>query len=72
LTNSLGPIRAALTYAAEAGGIEQRHVNTFAHIVLAAVSEVALMIARAADPAAALSAGESAVAEFLDRLLGTW
>ena len=29
------------------------------------------MIARADDPAAALSAGESAVAEFLDRLLGT-
>jgi hypothetical protein len=28
------------------------------------------MIARADDPAAALSAGESAVAEFLDRLLG--
>jgi AcrR family transcriptional regulator len=68
--NSLGPIRAALTHAAEAGSIEQRHVNTFAHIVLAAVNEVALMIARADDPAAALSAGESAVAEFLDRLLG--
>jgi hypothetical protein len=47
-------------------------VNTFPHIVLAAVNEVALMIARADDPAAALSAGESAVAEFLDRLLGTW
>jgi hypothetical protein len=29
-----------------------------------------MMIARADDPAAALSAGESAVAEFLDRLLG--
>jgi len=28
------------------------------------------MIARADDPAAALTAGESAVAEFLDRLLG--
>jgi hypothetical protein len=33
-------------------------------------NEVALMIARADDPAAVLSAGESAVAEFLDRLLG--
>ena len=28
------------------------------------------MIARADDPAAALGAGESAMAEFLDRLLG--
>jgi AcrR family transcriptional regulator len=68
--NSLGPIRAALTYAAEAGSIERRHVDTFAHIVLAATNEVTLMIARADDPAAALGAGESAVAEFLDRLLG--
>jgi AcrR family transcriptional regulator len=70
--NSLGEIRAALTYAAEAGSIERRHVDTFAHIVLAAANEVAMMIVRADDPAAALSAGESAVAEFLDRLLGTW
>ena len=68
--NSLGWIKAALTYAAEAGSIERRHVEVFAHIVLAAVNEVALMIARAGDPVAALSAGESAVAEFLDRLMG--
>jgi hypothetical protein len=38
--------------------------------VLAGVNEVTQMIAGAGDPAAALSAGESAVAEFLDRLLG--
>jgi AcrR family transcriptional regulator len=68
--NSLGEIRAALMYAAEAGSIERRHVDTFAHILLAAANEVAMMIARADDPAAALSAGENAVAEFLDRLLG--
>lgn len=67
---NLGQIRAALTYAAAAGSIERRHVDTFAHIVLATANEVAMMIARADDPAAALSAGESAVAEFLDRLLG--
>ncbi|MDR0343509.1 MAG: cation-translocating P-type ATPase, partial [Nocardiopsaceae bacterium] len=52
-----------LAYFAEQG-------NTFAHIVLAAANEIAMMIARAEDPAAALSAGESAVAEFLDRLVG--
>ena len=67
---SLRPIRAALQYAAEAGRIEPRHVDAFAHIVLATINEVALMIARADDPAATLTAGESAVAEFLDRLLG--
>ncbi|WP_297614247.1 hypothetical protein [Nocardia sp.] len=69
--NSLGEIRIALTYAAESGAIDRRHVDTFAHIVLAATNEVALMIARAGDPGTALGAGESAVAEFLDRLLGT-
>ena len=45
-------------------------MDTFAHIALAAANEVAMMIARADDPAAALTAGESAFAEFLDRLLG--
>jgi AcrR family transcriptional regulator len=67
----LGAIRAALAYAAEAGIIDRRHVDAFAHIVLAAANEVTLMIARADDPAAALAAGESAVAEFLDRLLAS-
>jgi AcrR family transcriptional regulator len=67
---SLGFIRAALEYAAEAGRIERRHVDSFAHIVLAAANETAMMIARADDPAAALGAGESAFADFLDRLLG--
>lgn len=66
----LGEIRAALAYAAEAGRVDPRHVDAFAHIVLAAANEVAMMIARADDPAAAVSAGESAVAEFLDRLVG--
>jgi AcrR family transcriptional regulator len=68
--NTLGAIRPALAYAAEAGRIDPQHVDVFAHIVLAAANEVALMIARADDPAAALRAGESAFAEFLDRLLG--
>jgi hypothetical protein len=67
---SLGVIRAAVAYAAEAGSIERGHVDTFAHIVLAAVNEVALLTARAADPDGALGDGERAFAEFLDRLLG--
>jgi AcrR family transcriptional regulator len=66
---SLGWTRDALAYAAEAGRVEPRHVDAFAHIVLAAANEVAMTIARADDPAAALSAGESAFAAFLDRLL---
>ena len=66
----LGLIRASLEYAAETGVIQRRHVDAFAHVVLAAGNELSLMIARADDPAAALSEGESAAAEFLDRLLG--
>jgi AcrR family transcriptional regulator len=68
--STLGFIRAALAYAADTGRIERQHADTFAHIVLAAANEVALMIARADDPAAALRAGEGAFADFLDRLLG--
>jgi hypothetical protein len=37
---------------------------------LAAVNEVALMIALADDSVVALAAGESAFGEFVDRLLG--
>jgi hypothetical protein len=44
--------------------------SEIAHIVLAAVNEVVLTIARAGDHAAALRAGQSAIAGFLDRLLG--
>jgi AcrR family transcriptional regulator len=67
---SLGAIKAALAYAAETGRIERRHVDVFAHIMLAAANEVALTIARADDPADELAVGERAFAEFLDRLLG--
>ena len=66
---ALGFIRGALAYAADTGRIDQRHVDVFAHVVLATLNEVALMIAQAPDPAAALAVGESAVAHFLDRLL---
>jgi hypothetical protein len=66
----LGAIKAVLGYAAETGRIERRHVDAFAHIVLAAINEITLMIARADDAAGALAAGQSAVGEFLDRLLG--
>ena len=66
----LGFIRAALAYAADQGRIDPAQVDTFAHIVLAAANEVTLMIARAADPAAALRAEESAFNGFLDRMLG--
>jgi AcrR family transcriptional regulator len=67
---ALAMIRHALGYAAEAGAVDPRHVDVFAHIVMATLNEVAMMIALAADSAAELKAGESAVGDFLDRLLG--
>jgi len=68
--NTLPVIRAALSWAAEEGRIDARHVDAFAHIALAATTEVAMMIARSDDPDATLRAEENAYAEFLDRLLG--
>jgi AcrR family transcriptional regulator len=67
---ALGMIRHALGYAAGAGAVDPRHVEMFAHIVMATLNEVAMMIALASDPAATLEAGQSAVGDFLDRLLG--
>jgi AcrR family transcriptional regulator len=65
----LGVIRGLLADAADAGRVPAAHVDAFAHIVLAALNELALVIARADHPEQALAAGESAVEEFLDRLL---
>jgi AcrR family transcriptional regulator len=67
---ALAMIRHALGYAAEAGAVDPRHVDVFAHIVMATLNEVAMMITLAGDSAAELKTGESAVGEFLDRLLG--
>jgi AcrR family transcriptional regulator len=66
----LGVIRGLLSGAADAGRIEARHVDVFAHIVVASINEVALMLARTDDRTEALATAESAVNEFLDRLLG--
>lgn len=67
---ALAMIRHALGYAAGAGAVDPRHVDVFAHIVMATLNEVAMMIALSSDSAATLKAGESAVDDFLDRLLG--
>lgn len=66
----LGDVRMALAAAAEEGAFDPQHVDAFAHIVLAAVNEISLMIARANDQVEALAEGRAAVDEFLIRLLG--
>jgi AcrR family transcriptional regulator len=65
---TLGGLRASLNRIAAEGGVPAEQVDLLANMVLAAVSEAALMIARADDPKAALAAGQSAVDLLLDRL----
>jgi len=69
--NTLGALRGALAHAATEGVLDPRHVDVFAHALLATANELAIMIARAARPAEALTGAEVALEELLDRILGT-
>jgi AcrR family transcriptional regulator/SAM-dependent methyltransferase len=62
----LGLIRAALQSAVDTGAIPDQPVRPLAHVLLGALDEAALLIARADDVAAA----RREVGETLDRLLG--
>lgn len=66
----LGDVRQALAWAADEGAFDPKHVDAFAHIVLAGVNEISLMIARADDQDEAMVLARAAVDEFLSRLLG--
>jgi len=67
--HGFGLLKAALASAAESGRVRRDLVDTFAHMLLAALFEVALMVSRAADPKAALRTGRAALSELIDRLL---
>jgi len=64
-----GLLKAALEAAAARGQMRPGLVDMYAHMVLAALIEVALMVSRADDPAEALKTGRAALGELLDRLL---
>jgi len=68
--HALGLLRAALQSVADAGRLDPTLVDVFAHVVLAAMNELALLVARGTDPEAAQRSGTVAVDEVLDRLLG--
>jgi AcrR family transcriptional regulator len=68
--NVLGEIRVAVAAAAQEGRLDGRHVDVFAHLVMAAVNEAAILVARSTDPAAALPEAQDAFDEFLRRVLG--
>jgi hypothetical protein len=56
--------------AADEGRIRADLADAFAHVVLATVNELALLIARSEDQATAQRTGRAAVDELLTRLLG--
>jgi AcrR family transcriptional regulator len=66
----LGGLRASLHRLAAEGRLPEEQVGPLAHMVLAALNEAALMIARADDQGAALKSGQAAVDTLLERLVG--
>jgi AcrR family transcriptional regulator len=65
----LGTLKEVLRDAADAGRVPAGLVDSFAHILLAAGNELALVIALADDVEAAQATAEAAIDEFLARLL---
>jgi AcrR family transcriptional regulator len=67
--HGFGLLKASLTAASATGAIPEALIETFAHMLLAALIEVALIIARAQDAAAAVKLGKTAAQDLLTRLL---
>lgn len=66
--NALGMLRAGLARVADGGRLDGELVDVFAHVLLAAVNEIALFIADADDEAEAVRVGSQAVDQLLERL----
>jgi AcrR family transcriptional regulator len=66
---TLGAVRELLQAVSDSGRLPAGLVGPFAHMILAALDEMALVVARAEDSEAALAEGRAAVAVFLERLL---
>jgi AcrR family transcriptional regulator len=66
---ALGNMRAMLQAVSDEGHLAPALVSPFAHILLASLDEIALMIAQAEDPATAMPEGRMAVEELLRRLI---
>ena len=68
--HALGLIRLVLQAIAEEGRLRPDLVGTLAHVLLASVNEVALLVARSDDKEAAMKAGADAIDELLERMFG--
>jgi AcrR family transcriptional regulator len=67
--NALGMLRLAMQTVADDGRLDPTLVDPFAHVLLASINELALVVARAEDTADAQASAEAAVNELLTRLL---
>lgn len=67
--HALGMTKAALSLVAAEGHLPAALVDPFAHMLLAALNEIAIVIARSPDGDAALRDGTAAVEELLRRIL---
>jgi AcrR family transcriptional regulator len=67
---ALDALRALLQAVAEEGHLAPALVNSYAHMLLAALDELALMIAQSDDKAAAIAESRTAVEDALRRLIG--
>jgi AcrR family transcriptional regulator len=67
--HGFGLLKSSLSAASATGAIPEALVETFAHMLLAALMEVAMIIARAQDPEAAVRLGKTSVQELLRRML---
>jgi len=65
---ALGLLRSVLQSIADEGKTRPELVDTLAHVLLAAVNEVALLVARSDDQEAAMQAGADTIDELLQRL----
>jgi AcrR family transcriptional regulator len=67
--HALGLVKGALAEVAETGALAPELVDMFAHVLLASMNEIAMLVARADDPDEAQRSATTAVEELLDRLL---
>jgi AcrR family transcriptional regulator len=67
--HGFGLLKGALEAAAATGRVERGSIEMIAHVLLAATLELALVIARSADPEAALREGAKALSDLIDGMV---
>jgi phage shock protein PspC (stress-responsive transcriptional regulator) len=68
--HALGLVRGVLAAIADQGDLDQELVDVFSHVILAAMNEIALLVARSDHPDEEARLGADAIDEVLSRLLG--